>query len=109
MQLSDALGTKLETRNTNPCFNILPTGTEEVKVDVVASTTKVVLHNNDIEIHTASFINAEGIPVESSGISYDKKEETASIEFSAELPLGEGKLAISFKGNLNVLSIFVSY
>lgn len=73
------------------------TGREEVKVNVLHSTDRIVLHSANLEIHSASFVTKKGKRLEGT-VTLDPKNEFAIITFNGIVPAGKGKLEMSFTG-----------
>ncbi len=73
------------------------TGREEVKVKVLHSTDRIVLHSANLDIHSASFVTKQGKRLEGT-VTLDPKNEFAIITFNGIVPEGKGKLHLSFTG-----------
>jgi len=73
------------------------TGREEVKVKVLHSTDRIVLHSANLEIHSAAFVTKKGKRLEGT-VTLDPKNEFAIITFNGVIPEGKGKLEMSFTG-----------
>ncbi len=73
------------------------TGREEVKVNVLHSTDRIVLHSANLEIHSASFVTKKGKRLEGI-VTLDPKNEFAIITFNGIVPKGKGSLHMSFTG-----------
>lgn len=73
------------------------TGREEVKVKVLHSTDRIVLHSANLEIHSASFVTKKGERLEGI-VTLDPKNEFAIITFNGIVPKGKGSLHMSFTG-----------
>ncbi len=73
-------------------------GRVEIKVEVRAEdVTSLTLHAKDLQIHTASF----GGVGDATSIDLDGEAGTVTLGFGRELPVGVGKLTISFTGEHN--------
>uniref|UniRef100_A0A1I8IMR1 Aminopeptidase n=1 Tax=Macrostomum lignano TaxID=282301 RepID=A0A1I8IMR1_9PLAT len=70
-------------------------GEQVITVQVIEPTKTLVLNSAEIEIQSAKFNDA------SAEISFNTEEETVKFSFPSELPVGEGKLSMSFTGILN--------
>jgi puromycin-sensitive aminopeptidase len=75
-------------------------GSEEIQVSVKAPTSTIVVHSNDIVIHSAELV-ANGVTHKATKISLDEKEERATFQFEKELPVGEAVLKVKFEATLN--------
>lgn len=75
-------------------------GSEDISVEVSASTKVIKLHAKEIQIIDASFKGTD-VKIDVTEISYQIKETTVTLVFSNDIPLGEGILSISFRGILN--------
>jgi hypothetical protein len=73
---------------------------EEIKVNVSSSTKEVKMHSKEIAIQTASFSKGD-ISISLVKISYELEDNTVTLSFKDDLPLGEGNLKVSFTGILN--------
>lgn len=76
-----------------------------VKIDakVKTATNEVVLNANKLDITEAEVLNGDGKSsgVSMTGVSYNEKNERATIKLSKELPTGDAVIAIKFKGTMN--------
>ena len=81
--------------------NFTFTGVEQVAVEVVDSTDKIVLNSFQLEITDAAYEPANGSKIASKEVTLDNEEEKATITFPSELKPGNGTLHLAFKGILN--------
>ncbi len=71
-------------------------GEEEIVLDLRQPTKSIKLHADELEISSATY-NGSAM----GNVLFDSKTETATINFSEELPQGVGRLSLSFTGILN--------
>lgn len=76
---------------------------ESITVTVSEATTVVTMHCKEINVTQASFVyTSAAVPAPSVvQIAYHLKDNTVSLTFDAELPLGEANITLSFDGILN--------
>jgi puromycin-sensitive aminopeptidase len=81
------------------------TGQETIFLILDKSVPFITLHSKDLKISQAGFVDRAG---KKSGqnfpatrISYDEKQETATLFFEKALPRGRGELFLEFEGELN--------
>jgi len=86
-----------------PDLNALSFHCEEtIEVAISEATTVVTMHCKEINVTDASFKNiSSGVGPSVVQIAYHLKDNTVSLTFDEELPLGEGVIALSFDGILN--------
>lgn len=75
------------------------TGNETIDIESDRAASSITLHSAEIEILSAEF--RKGKAVFEGAVSYQDKEERATILFPKKLPKGKGMLALSFTGILN--------
>ena len=75
-------------------------GDQTVDIEILESTSSIVLNAMDLEIGGAS-VNVNGSTVAAGSISLNSEDETATLEFGQELPPGPAQLDMSFTGVLN--------
>ncbi|KAK3736507.1 hypothetical protein QZH41_009395, partial [Actinostola sp. cb2023] len=75
-------------------------GNEVIDVEVTKATNQVVLNCVDIKISSAKF-NAGNVDLTAGEINYSKDDETATLVFPSDLPVGSGNLRLDFTGELN--------
>lgn len=73
------------------------TGREEVKVNVLKSTDRIVLHSANLEIHGAYVVNKKGKRIDGT-VTLDPKNEFAIISFDGALAAGKWTLHTRFTG-----------
>lgn len=71
-----------------------------VKIQINSPTDKIVLNSLDLQIVKSS-LSLDGSSVVPNDIVYSKEQETATLQFPKELPLGGGALELEFNGELN--------
>lgn len=76
-------------------------GKETIEVEVRRATSSITLHARELAIHKASFSASEDFAAAAVEINFNVKLTTVTIVFDKELPLGKGRLSISFTGQLN--------
>lgn len=74
-------------------------GEEEIEVKVGKSTNKITLHAAELEILSA--VISQNKKEDVGSISYNLKEETATLSFSKKINSGKAVLKMSFTGILN--------
>nr|CAB3264421.1 puromycin-sensitive aminopeptidase-like [Phallusia mammillata] len=85
-----------------PCLSsFVFDGKQAVKVKVSSATPKIVLNCVDISISSASFVSEGGQEIKSNSIDYEVDQEKVTVQFPNDLPIGDGVLNMSFKGELN--------
>lgn len=72
-----------------------------VKIQINSPTDKIVLNSLDLQIVKSSLSLENGPSVVPSDVVYSKEQETATLQFLNELPLGSGSLELEFSGELN--------
>ncbi len=77
------------------------TGKETISVEVSEPTSTITLNSAEIEIQDARLTLADGSEREASGVSFDERRETASVEFAETIPAGAANLSLTFSGELN--------
>src|SRR6185312_4774604 len=75
-------------------------GDETIHLVLKKPVKTITLHAVELDIETAT-ARANGKAFTSRKITYDAKSETATIHFSEQLPQGQVKLELSFRGILN--------
>ena len=76
-------------------------GEETIDLEVLQSTSEIVLNAAEIEVQSASVARRDGATEAAQRIEYDKAAETVTIAFGNPLPPGQAKLALQFTGELN--------
>mmetsp|Transcript_7528 Transcript_7528/g.7752 ORF Transcript_7528/g.7752 Transcript_7528/m.7752 type:complete len:879 (+) Transcript_7528:105-2741(+) len=76
-------------------------GSESIDIAVLSATKEIKLHTKEIHISDASFKGTDNEIKPVVQISYNLKDTTVTLEFSDNLPLGDGVLSVSFRGVLN--------
>lgn len=79
--------------------NFTFSGTEEIFVDLGKPTHSITLHSAELEILSVEFI--QGKTHSEGSVSYNDREELATLTFSQKIPKGKGMLRLSFTGILN--------
>ena len=74
---------------------------EEIVVTVREATNTVTLHCREISVDSLVFQSSAKVDFPVEEISYQVKAHTVKFTFSDNLPLGEGKLLIKYRGILN--------
>ena len=75
-------------------------GHETITISIQKPSIKLSLHSKELSIKTANIIFGKN-SVQASNITYDKKLETATFEFSRAIPKGKVKLSLTFDGILS--------
>lgn len=71
-------------------------------IQVVESTNTVTLNSCDITIKSAVYDDGTGKTIQAKDITTDAENETASIVFPEQLPLGKsGFIRMEYKGEIN--------
>lgn len=83
---------------TPDLVNFTFAGKEDVDIVVKKATTTIVLHALEITIKSAKLVK---LNAEAQSITYDKENETYSLDFGKTIPTGEETLTIEFEGILN--------
>ncbi|XP_001599897.2 puromycin-sensitive aminopeptidase isoform X2 [Nasonia vitripennis] len=77
-------------------------GKQDVSIEVVESTNTVSLNSCDINIKSAVYNDGTGKTIQAKDIATNAENETASIIFPEQLPLGKsGFIRMEFKGEIN--------
>jgi len=76
---------------------------EEIIVSVREKTNEVTLHARELTIDEASYVQTEGgdFSTKVVEILYNVKYHTVKLTFAEEIPIGQGKLIIKYRGILN--------
>lgn len=75
---------------------------ERIDVQVSSATKMITMHCREIHVISASFKSEDtGESQDAEQISYHLKDNTVSLHFADELPLGTGVISLSFDGILN--------
>ncbi|HVZ66690.1 MAG TPA: M1 family metallopeptidase [Patescibacteria group bacterium] len=74
-------------------------GSETINIKLAKPTSQITIHSAELEITTVE-ISYKGKDLVGK-VSYDDKEETATLSFSEKIPSGNTKLKLSFTGILN--------
>lgn len=76
---------------------------EEIIVSVREKTNEVTLHARELTIEEASYVQTEGgdFSTKVLEILYNVKYHTVKLTFAEEIPVGQGKLIIKYRGILN--------
>ncbi len=75
-------------------------GEETILIQVVESTSEIVLNATELQVESASVIKDEVI-LAASRIDYDTSAETLTLRFDKALSPGDSALALTFTGILN--------
>ena len=77
-------------------------GNVSVDIDVVESTSSIILNALELEVHSAC-VDVKGKTIQSMDIKVDEEIQTTTITFAQNLSAGinETKLNIAFTGTLN--------
>ncbi|RNA09032.1 puromycin-sensitive aminopeptidase-like [Brachionus plicatilis] len=90
------------TLELQPDFtNFTFTGRVDIDVKVSSETNTVLLNSAELSFKEAVFETATGTKMTSSDVKLDEPNELATIVFPQALPIGLGKLHISYTGILN--------
>lgn len=81
--------------------NFTFTGRVVVDVKVNSETSTILLNSAELSFNQAVFESSNGTKLTSSNVNLDEENELATITFPQSLPLGTGKLHISYTGLLN--------
>jgi aminopeptidase N len=77
-------------------------GNEYIRVTVVNSVNEITLHSKEIFISSGSFKGSDSTKeIAVTEINYNTFYTTVRFVFEENLPLGEGTLAIKYRGILN--------
>jgi len=75
---------------------------EIIDVEVVTACNCITMHSREIHVKEASFKNVEsGVGPSLQNISYHLVDNTVTLTFDGELPIGKGIVTIAFDGILN--------
>lgn len=77
------------------------TGHQVVDVSIVSRTARLQLHSRELTIDQVSFTDESKRTYPCEAISFNLKRNVVTFDFENELPVGIGKLAITFAGSLN--------
>ncbi|XP_055385276.1 puromycin-sensitive aminopeptidase [Condylostylus longicornis] len=75
-------------------------GRTSISIDILERTNQITLNALDIEISKATIALSDLI-VETKNIEFSTENETATVTFEKELPVGKGELNFVFNGELN--------
>ena len=75
-------------------------GSQSIDIEVLESTDRIILNAVELEIGAVS-VARNGEVNECRSVSLDADQETATLEFGANLPAGEAQLNMEFTGVLN--------
>ncbi len=73
------------------------TGREVVKINVIESTDRIVLHASNLDIHDAYIVNKKGKRLDGT-VTFDLENEFAIISFDTVISTGRWKLHTRFTG-----------
>jgi aminopeptidase N len=76
-------------------------GLVKIQAKVNSSTSQIVLNTKFIDIKHVDVLQNDSAIASLKDVSYDQKNERATISLSKELPTGEAVLAIKFQGTMN--------
>ena len=76
-------------------------GEEAVDIEVLELTSSVVLNCAEIAIQSSELALQDGSTVSPSEALFNKEEETVTLQFSGDLPVGPARLRLEFTGELN--------
>ena len=76
------------------------TGQETVDIQVLESTSQIVVNAVDLEIQSCSLTRDGGAPLQPA-VSIDKDAETLTLDFGSAIAPGNARLAFAFTGELN--------
>ena len=85
-----------------PDFNTFTfTGSETIQVEILSPTTSITLNSIEIAIESCTITLPDGAELAARSTLLNEEDETARLQFGAELPVGEATLTIEFTGELN--------
>ena len=76
-------------------------GKQTIDVEVLTSTSTIVMHSAEIEVGSTSLTLDDGTTLTPESIDYDTDLETVTLSFAEELQAGPARLSMSFTGELN--------
>ena len=76
------------------------TGEAQIDLDVVEAVDVIVLNAAELDIRSASVVDAKGEPVVVDSIELDEAMERARVRLGRELPLGNARLSCSFAASV---------
>ena len=76
-------------------------GQETIDLEIIESTSTIILHSLDIEIQNCNLILPQQIPIEPIQTISDKNTGTIRFIFDQELPKGPATLKLDFTGEIN--------
>ena len=76
-------------------------GKQTIDVEVLTSTSTIVMHSAEIEVGSTSLTLDDGTTLTPESIDYDTDLETVTLSFAEELRAGPAHLSMSFTGELN--------
>lgn len=74
-------------------------GEQTIDVSVVEATKTIVMNSADITISSAEFVSSSGSL--SAEASFAPEDETVTLTFQQDLPVGDGQVKMVFAGELN--------
>ena len=76
-------------------------GKQTIDVEVLTSTSTIVMHSAEIEVGSTSLTLDDGTTLTPESIDYDTDLETVTLSFAEDLQAGPAHLSMSFTGELN--------
>lgn len=76
-------------------------GQESIDISILEPTSKIVLNCAEINIQNATLSLPNSTEIKSTKIIFDKDNETVTLQFQSELPIGISVLILCFTGELN--------
>ena len=75
-------------------------GEENIAVDVVETTSKIVLNAIELQVQSAT-LTKNGTTIKAAEIHLDSSQETVTLDFAQAVAPGKAELAVEFTGILN--------
>ncbi len=75
-------------------------GSEIIDLELSKSSNTITLHSKELNIEKAEWVKGEK-EIWAAAISYDTKNDTATLRFPKQLPKGKAQIKLAFRGVLN--------
>ncbi|MBC8453225.1 MAG: M1 family peptidase, partial [Chloroflexi bacterium] len=76
-------------------------GSVEIEVEIGLATDNIQINSANLQISSASVLDAVGGKTVASGVEHDEDMERATLNFESELPSGPYTIVVEFTGILN--------